>query len=319
MQSTGYTDLPSFRQCLLSACRDASIPTTANAMVYFTANSVPSLTVLRHSVEHCVANNGALPFAFDPQPQLDEDEVSVSTFNTVMRQEVLPASGSDPENVLRLVVANMGTLGIARLLGSRLTVATKDALCYPQPLPTSLGTHNVKNMMCSSSFAHFPSVESLERSFQIPYAKSPKLSVGAKAWTKHAARAGWWGEVRGPQETHCRLALEKLRQIISGATWRNIHLVPPQQVVFEVRLAEGYGARWHLAADQDAPDFVPAVVDNTFFEMDRGTSPSEKDGEHNFNVNEAGTAQEPPVSCFISFRGFLEPMMEDGHALRWRH
>ena len=58
-------------------------------------------------------------------------------------------------------------------------------------------------------------------------------------------------------------------RLLDNASWTNCHMLPHGVEVFEVRVAQGYGARWSA------------------------------DG--------------------LVFRGFLEPVMADGHRLGWRH
>jgi hypothetical protein len=86
---------------------------------------------------------------------------------------------------------------------------------------------------------------------------------------------------------------ERARSIlckISGdCVWMNIHTLPHDVHVFEIRNSLGYGARW--TAD--------GLV---FFAVFKSIS--------NPLGNSAHTQD---------FRGFLEPQMEDGHERGWRH
>ena len=76
-------------------------------------------------------------------------------------------------------------------------------------------------------------------------------------------------------------ALVLFWRVTNGATWRNLHWLPHQVLVYEVRVPEGYGMRW----SQDRSDAVEDVGN-----------------------------ERPWV-----FRGFVEPMMENGHESGWRH
>lgn len=138
------------------------------------------------------------------------------------------------------------------------------------------------------------------------------LTAGARAWTKHAHRsqrkdvaesstnselepsdevrekerienesAGWWGTPSGPIAVINEKALDLFWKVINGASWRNLHWLPHQVLVYEVRVPEGYGMRWSQDQHQEA----------------------ERTGE---------------VKAWI-FRGFLEPQMENGHEMGWRH
>ena len=75
------------------------------------------------------------------------------------------------------------------------------------------------------------------------------LSVGAKALCKHYARLPDH-PVRtrpyGNPQNKSRIAKEHLMTLLANATWRNVHLLPHQQLVYEMRDAQGYGMRWTL-------------------------------------------------------------------------
>lgn len=76
--------------------------------------------------------------------------------------------------------------------------------------------------------------------------KPSQLTVGARALTKHCHRAsdGWWGTSGGSEAAKNAWGKETLARILDGATWMNVHLLPHAKAIIEVRIAEGYGARW---------------------------------------------------------------------------
>ncbi|KAF6752814.1 hypothetical protein DFP72DRAFT_903692 [Ephemerocybe angulata] len=91
------------------------------------------------------------------------------------------------------------------------------------------------------------------------------------------------GRPSGPVQGINERTLKLFWKIVEGATWRNLHWLPHQVLVYEVRVEDGYGMRW--SQDQNAT----------------------LDGEVNDSVK-------PWI-----FRGFVEPMMENGHEVGWRH
>jgi hypothetical protein len=140
-----------------------------------------------------------------------------------------------------------------------------------------------------------PPVEDCLAAYQVP--NKAGLTAGARAWSKHCHRSrppqdgsddegtserrktkseGWWGTASGPIPLINEKSLALFWKIMDGATWRNLHWLPHQVLVYEVRVAEGYGMRW--ARDMSQMDERPWI-----------------------------------------FRGFLEPQMENGHELGWRH
>lgn len=168
-----------------------------------------------------------------------------------------------------------------------------------------------------------PSIEDCLAAYRVP--NGAGLTSGARAWSKHCHRSrpqppdretspdslvddsdkggyrskrksktgktssdGWWGNASGPVSVINEEALVLFWKIMNGATWRNLHWLPHQVLVYEVRVQEGYGMRW-------AQDLSQSVHYTEQSEGDNG-------------------AQRPWI-----FRGFLEPQMENGHELGWRH
>jgi hypothetical protein len=89
-----------------------------------------------------------------------------------------------------------------------------------------------------------PPAEELLRAAAQPY--KGQLSVGARALTKHLQRSGlgYWGELTGNDEAKNQRAHQVLQAVLENATWWNVFEHYKHQVVFEARVAEGYGARW---------------------------------------------------------------------------
>ncbi len=164
-----------------------------------------------------------------------------------------------------------------------------------------------------------PSLEACLGAYQV--SNSAGLTAGSRAWSKHCHRSqiqnqseseitpsahegdaekqerckakskrnkneGWWGTASGPISVINEKSLALFWKVMNGATWRNLHWLPHQILVYEVRLAEGDGMRW--ARDLSGCDIGPEV-----------------------NVQ---LENRPWI-----FRGFLEPQMENGHEVGWRH
>lgn len=117
------------------------------------------------------------------------------------------------------------------------------------------------------------------------------LTAGARAWSKHAHRSGnseggvatelsWWGQPKGPLAVINEKAIALFWRIMSGVTWRNLHWLPHRILVYEVRITEGYGMRWSKDMSLSSDDVNPRLW---------------------------------------QFRGYVEPMMENGHEMGWRH
>ncbi|KDR70213.1 hypothetical protein GALMADRAFT_160026 [Galerina marginata CBS 339.88] len=143
-----------------------------------------------------------------------------------------------------------------------------------------------------------PSRETCLAAYLVP--NSAGLTAGSRAWSKHSHRSqpppsdeaetdkrkrstGWWGITAGPVAVINEKSLDLFWKVMNDATWRNLHWLPHQILVYEVRGTEGYGMRW----SQDQGD---------------------REGDDS-----------PKKDRPWTFRGFVEPMMENGHELKWRH
>lgn len=83
-------------------------------------------------------------------------------------------------------------------------------------------------------------------SFEQPHRPGQVLTVGARALTKHCHRcsAGWWGANRGSEAAKNEWARGVVARLLDNCVWINSHMLPHEVPVLEVRVAEGYGARW---------------------------------------------------------------------------
>jgi len=121
--------------------------------------------------------------------------------------------------------------------------------------------------------------------------KANTLTVGAKAFSKHCHRdisGTFWGVCTGTEKQKNEQANRVLARIMTNAAWINLHSLPHNTRVYEIRMAEGYGARWEI-----------------YDQVQRG-----------INIPQQNPTDNSPHTIF---RGFLEPQMEDGHAKGWVH
>lgn len=117
--------------------------------------------------------------------------------------------------------------------------------------------------------------------------KNNRLTVGGRALSKHSHRdasTSWWGVCTGTEKQKNTNANKILVKIFSSIGWLNLHQLPHDMVVFEIRHTDGYGSRCSLGLKTDAA------------------------------VQQLSTTTQQ-----LQFRGFLEPPMENGHEIGWRH
>ncbi|KAM7461079.1 hypothetical protein LguiA_029200 [Lonicera macranthoides] len=139
---------------------------------------------------------------------------------------------------LATILSGLSYDGIQRLLGLAHTVGTiSEAL----PPPRSTLLSSFLEMYCHIFLF-------LDRVFSLSWleVKGSKLTDGARALAKHLNRSsdGYWGTFCGSDSNKNMLAVDVIRRLIDHCCWLNMHIVPPHGVVFEIRVYDGYGARW---------------------------------------------------------------------------
>ncbi|PKU70156.1 hypothetical protein MA16_Dca010276 [Dendrobium catenatum] len=120
-------------------------------------------------------------------------------------------------------VLGLGCEGVGSLLGMMHTAGTVlDAL----PPPRSY-------LLSSFMKLHRPNVE------------GSTLTDAARSLAKHVHRSSeeWWGSFRGDSEKN-RLASEIVNHLLNECCWMNVYDIQTHNRVFEIRIHEGYGARW---------------------------------------------------------------------------
>ncbi|XWS09369.1 hypothetical protein CRYUN_Cryun40dG0079300 [Craigia yunnanensis] len=96
-----------------------------------------------------------------------------------------------------------------------------------------------------------PPKSTLLSSFMLPYnqdVKGSTLTHGARALAKHADRSSnkYWGNLKGSDSNKNNLAMCVITDLITNSCWLNVYIVQPHGAVFEIRVDEGYGARWSM-------------------------------------------------------------------------
>ncbi|KFK37177.1 hypothetical protein AALP_AA4G224000 [Arabis alpina] len=131
---------------------------------------------------------------------------------------------SQPCVALAHILSGLSYIGVQRLLGLSHTIGS---IFHALPPPRSM----------------------LLASFMLPYKPQIKgctLTHGARALAKHVGRSSdrFWGVLHGTDSDKNRFAMDIINRFISHCCWMNMHIVPPHGEVFEIRVAQGYGARW---------------------------------------------------------------------------
>lgn len=88
------------------------------------------------------------------------------------------------------------------------------------------------------------------------------MTEGARALTKHVNRcsSNYWGKVEGNDSVKNRLAMEVITRIIGHCQWLNVHVVQPHGAVLEIRIPQGYGARWSADGTKVILTFMRFII-----------------------------------------------------------
>ncbi|KAF2078590.1 hypothetical protein CYY_000090 [Polysphondylium violaceum] len=77
------------------------------------------------------------------------------------------------------------------------------------------------------------------------------LTVASRALCKHGIRSenSFWGSDKGPEMVKNKRAEKVLVKVLSDSFWINIHLLPHNIPIIEIRNSQGYGLRWSATGD----------------------------------------------------------------------
>jgi hypothetical protein len=169
----------------------------------------------------------------------------VSKLNSFSVQVTAVVSCLDDPQCLALLERLMmlfGPRGVLTCLGVRHTPGSVDKYC----LPTRAA---------------------LERAFGQSYtkeeSKGSSLTVGARALAKHYHRSseGFWGKLRGTEEIRNQQAVSIMNRLLNECVWVNLHCLPKDEAIVEIRVRDGYGARWYVQKQQSFRGFVEPMME----------------------------------------------------------
>jgi hypothetical protein len=134
---------------------------------------------------------------------------------------------------------------------------TPDSPAVPALLADALAAAGVKNVLVllgqrmtpasrTDAGALPPPRAKLLASATRPFSDTDRLSVAARALSKHAPRSTgtFWGKITGSVEDKNATARRLLEQILDQTTWWNVFGHYKHVLVYEARVATGHGARW---------------------------------------------------------------------------
>ncbi|KAL5152397.1 hypothetical protein HKD37_13G038543 [Glycine soja] len=167
--------------------------------------------------------------------------------------KVLPGVESSEEGVKvyrRFYTEKEQANGVLALIVSKFTPQPYDSLASLFCELRHEGVQSLLGLMHTTGTipsALPPPISTLLASFNLPCNPNENgLTEGAHALAKHACRSGsgYWDSLNGNNSNKNKLAMIVINRLMAYCCWLNVHTVPPHGVVFEIRVAGGYGARW---------------------------------------------------------------------------
>ena len=150
----------------------------------------------------------------DPIPQLDEKVKNIINSNTIDINEYL----------INKIFIDFTSRDILTFLGIR---RTKGSIDNYIPLDEDILINKFKELNNPKS----------------------KLTVGAKALCKHSHRSvteSFWPGQGGKEIEKNENAEKMLNLFLNECVWINIHLLPHNLIIIELRIDKGYGIRWQI-------------------------------------------------------------------------
>lgn len=186
---------------------------------------------------------GQFPVTFKPLQIFSTETTSVevarcSALTSLVTQTLADISKTRVEEL----VLGLGPRGLLTCLGVRETVGSVSDYSLPQ-IAMLEGLFN--DMHTSEEERKHPHSHSI-------------LTVGARALTKHAHRSseGFWGTVKGSEARKNEIAAELISRLTQNCVWINMHQLPGNEPVLEIRIEQGYGARWAVMGNPGFRGFL---------------------------------------------------------------
>ncbi|KYQ89937.1 hypothetical protein DLAC_08507 [Tieghemostelium lacteum] len=171
------------------------------------------------------------------QDQIDDDNrqsnelLFFEKFNNRMIEMIEKWSEQTKEDRRQLLIeflTSMTSRNFLTMMGIRKTKLSLDTYLPPGPI-TLIKSSNLPNKVGAVS----------------------KLTVSSRALSKHGIRSdnGFWGSDKGPELIKNTRSEKCIVKILTNTSWINIHLLPHNIPIIEIRNEEGYGLRWSSVGD----------------------------------------------------------------------
>lgn len=196
---------------------------------------LPLLLVLIVNISVCISNNYEFVFKFLDLNSFIED-LTEKSINTIREKlKLMKSNNYENMNTVLALYNQFTPREILTFLGIRTTPGSVD-----EYLPLKIETIEYEFNKPHTTTVH-PTI--LKKN---PSAKPPELTVGARAFCKHGIRSsdGFWPIIGGGDKEKNQKSKLLLEKFLKNCIWINIHGLPHEIPTLEIRVKEGYGARW---------------------------------------------------------------------------
>jgi len=132
----------------------------------------------------------------------------------------------------------------------------------PRNILTLLGIRET----IGSSNEYIPiEINILKNSFNKLHSNKAKITVGARALTKHSHRSiteKFWPDQNGKESEKNEKANNIMEKILNECIWINIHGLPQNVGIIEIRNEKGYGMRWEINGENNFRGFLEPQMED---------------------------------------------------------
>lgn len=142
---------------------------------------------------------------------------------------------------LQFTITLIQERGILTLLGIRKTNGSENNFSPP----------HITELIKQFELVNYDEISFNEKLSKNKHLKPPILTVGGRALCKHSHRCSnkFWPIANGSDEKKNNEAKKILNIFFTKCIWINIHGLPHNNAIIELRLSEGYGVRWLIGGD----------------------------------------------------------------------
>ena len=182
------------------------------------------------------------PFKFATLDVFFDEETEKEVIN--LNNKITLIANKEFDNLFQKLLFTLTLIqerGILTLLGIRKTNGSENNFVPPY----------INELIKEFELVNFDEISFNEKLKKNKHLKPPILTVGGRALCKHSHRCTnkFWPIANGSDENKNKEARKMLNMFLSNCIWINIHGLPHNNAIIELRVNEGYGVRWLIGGE----------------------------------------------------------------------